>query len=66
MKTIGFCTVFITDMNSPCKNTLISVFLLTLQIRQNFRQFYQRPCDSADFLKNLKNSNFALFVFFST
>ena len=21
MKTIGFCTVFITDMNSPGKNT---------------------------------------------
>ena len=68
MKIIGFCTVFIADMNSACKNSLISVglFLLNLQIRQNFRQLYQRLqlCDSADFLKNLKYPNFALFVFF--
>ena len=64
MKTVGFCTVFIADMNSACKNILKSAFLLNLQIRHNFRQFYQRPCDSADFLKNVKNSDFALFVFF--
>ena len=24
-KTGGFCTVFIADMNSACKNTLVSV-----------------------------------------
>ena len=26
-KIIGFLTVFIADMNSACKNTLISIFL---------------------------------------
>ena len=25
MKTEGFCTVFIADMNSACKNTLLGV-----------------------------------------
>ena len=39
MKTVGFCTVFIADINSACKNILKSVFLLNLQIRHNFRQF---------------------------
>ena len=24
-ETVGFCTVFIADMNSACKNTLVSV-----------------------------------------
>ena len=57
MKTVGFCTVFIADMNSACKNTLVSIYLLNFPIRQIF--------DSVDFLKNLKISNFALFVFFS-
>ena len=42
MKIVGFCTVFIADMNPPCKNTVIRVFLLNLQIRHNLRQFYQR------------------------
>ena len=27
MKIVGFLTVFFTDMNSACKNTLISIFL---------------------------------------
>ena len=31
-----FCPVFITDMNSACKNTLVSAFLLNFYIRQNF------------------------------
>ena len=26
-KIVGFLTVFIADMNSACKNTLISIFL---------------------------------------
>ena len=42
IKTIGFCTVFFADMNSACKISPISAFLLKLQIRHNFRQFYQR------------------------
>ena len=25
MKTVGFCPVFIADMNSACKNTTVSV-----------------------------------------
>ena len=29
-------SVFITDMNSACKNTLVSVYLLNFYIRQNF------------------------------
>ena len=28
MKTVGFCTVLIADMNSACKNTLVSVYLI--------------------------------------
>ena len=36
MKTVGFCTVFITDMNSACKNTLLIVYLLNFHRRQNF------------------------------
>ena len=42
MKTIGFSTVFIVYMNSACKNTLISAFLLHLQISHNFRQFFSK------------------------
>ena len=37
MKTEVFCTVFIADMNSACKNTLINAFSLNLQVRHNFR-----------------------------
>ena len=58
MKIIGFSTVFIADMNSACKNTLISIFLQNLQVRHNYLQFYRK----ADFLKNLKMSNFG-FIF---
>ena len=36
MKTVGFCTVFIADMNSVCKNTLVSVYLLNFHRRHNF------------------------------
>ena len=36
MKTVGFCTVFIADMNSACKNTLVSVYLLNFHRRLNF------------------------------
>ena len=31
-----FCTVFIADMNSACKNTLVSVYLLNFHRRHNF------------------------------
>ena len=27
MKAVGFCTVFIADMNSACKNTLVGAFI---------------------------------------
>ena len=36
MKTEGLCTVFIADMNSACKNTLVSVYLLNFHKRHNF------------------------------
>ena len=36
MKTIGFCIVFIADMNSACKNTLVSEYLLNFHRRHNF------------------------------
>ena len=36
MKTVGFCTVFFADMNSACKNTVVSVYLLNFHRRQNF------------------------------
>ena len=42
IKTVGFGTVFISDINSVCKNTLVSVYLLNFHIRQNFGYFYQR------------------------
>ena len=35
MKTVGFCTVFIVDMNSAFKNTLVSVYLLNFHRRHN-------------------------------
>ena len=35
-ETVGFCTVFIADMNSACKNTLVSVYLLNFHRRHNF------------------------------
>ena len=35
MKTVGFCPLFITDMNSACKNTLVSVYLLNFHRRHN-------------------------------
>ena len=36
IKTVGFCTVFIADMNSAGKNTLVSVYLLNFHKRHNF------------------------------
>ena len=33
MKNIGFCPFFIIDMNSACKNILVSVYLLNFYIR---------------------------------
>ena len=36
MKTEGFCPVFIADMNSACKTTLVSVYLLNFHRRHNF------------------------------
>ena len=36
MKNVGFCTVFIADMNAACKNTLVSVYLLNFHRRHNF------------------------------
>ena len=36
IKTVGFCTVSIADMNSASKNTLVSVYLLNLNRRHNF------------------------------
>ena len=43
MKTVGFCTVFIADMNFACKNTLVSVYLLNFHkgtISANFIKGY--------------------------
>ena len=37
MKTVGFYNVFITDMNSACKNTLVSVYLLNFSYKAKFR-----------------------------
>ena len=36
-ETVGFCTDFIADMNSACRNTLGSVFLLNFHRRHNIR-----------------------------
>ena len=41
MKTVGSCTLFIADMNSACKNTLVSVYLLNFHRRHIFGKFYQ-------------------------
>ena len=35
MKTVLFFTVFVADMNSAYKNTLVSVYLLTFHISNN-------------------------------
>ena len=35
LETVGFCPVFIADMNSACKNTLVSVYLLNFHRRHN-------------------------------
>ena len=35
-ENIGFFTVFIVDMNSAYKNTLVSVYLLNFHRRHNF------------------------------
>ena len=35
-KTVGFCNVFTTDMNSACKNTPESVWLLNFHKRHKF------------------------------
>ena len=35
-ENVGYCTVFIADMNSACKNTLVSVYLLNFHVRHNF------------------------------
>ena len=35
-ENVGFFTVFIADMNSACKNTLVSVYLLNFHKRHNF------------------------------
>ena len=43
MTTVGFYTVFIADMNSVCKNTLVSVYLLNFlegTISANFIKGY--------------------------
>ena len=37
MKTLGFGTVFIADMNSACKNTPVSVYLLNFHRRSQVR-----------------------------
>ena len=44
---------------------LVSVYLLNFHRRHNFGWYQRLLPYSADFLKNLKISNFALFVFFS-
>ena len=36
IKTIGFCTVFMADINSACKKNLVSVYLLNFHRRHNF------------------------------
>ena len=36
MKTVEFFTVFMADINSACKNTLVSVYLLTFNRTHNF------------------------------
>ena len=36
MKTVTFFTVFITDMNSAYKNTVVRVYLLNFHRRHNF------------------------------
>ena len=37
MKTVGFSTVFIVDMNYACKNTLVSVVFIEFPYKAQFR-----------------------------
>ena len=42
MKTTGFGTVLIADMNSAGKNTLVSVYLLNFHKRHDFGLQFRR------------------------
>ena len=39
---VGFCTIFIADMNSAGKNTLVSVYLLNFHRMHNFGKFLSK------------------------
>ena len=61
MKFVGFCTVFIADMNPPCNKYRDTCIFI------EFADKAQSPpiLSKADLLKNVKNSNFFLYFFFS-
>ena len=67
MKTVGFCTFSIADMNSACKNTLVSLYLLNFHRKAQFRLILSKAIalQFSRFSQKFKISNFALFVFFS-
>ena len=43
MKTVGFCNIFITDMNSACKNTLVSVYFVTSPLHESRLNWIHDP-----------------------
>ena len=65
MKAEGFCTVFIADMNSACKNTLVSVWFIEFPYKAQFRLILSKAIALrfSRFCQKFKISNLALFVF---
>ena len=59
----GSCTVFNANMNSACKNTLVSEYLLNFIEGKILANFIKASL--AIFSQKFENVNFALFVFSS-
>ena len=66
MKTVGFCS-FHCRYEFCMQKYLNNGIFIKYADNAKFPPILSKalPCCSADFLKNLKNSNFALFVFLS-
>ena len=67
MKAVGFCTVFIADMNSACKNTLVSSIFIEFPYKAQFRLILSKAIALrfSQFSQKFKIPNFALFAFYT-
>ena len=62
-KTVGFGSVFSAEMNSACKNTLITVFLQDLEKKASFLRVFEQAIFMLT-AKKLIHNNLAIFGFF--